>query len=428
MGRSSDMMNSKFLGESLKDVNFRLNQTIDEISSIKSNEIEPLKKSLLELAKSRGSKTGSLERNITITTERLKSAKTSINASQDSIRNINQRLTSIVQQMNKAGANYTVTVNAAFLGLPMDNNDEGPKRPNGSYSQADLTCTTIDSNTPTATSNYQSLSPSYEQIVSTAMTGELRQALFTTDFQRRNDACVTDLAGVTVLLATAMKTMKNLDVGVDADTESGMDLISRSSASVKNYLKPVNTSITTTASNSSIGSGDSSNSSSSTVPCSVHSAEQCPTCGQALSPDALDRRIAEVASSITSLQRELRTTQDKSNDAKRRLDLSIRAEALRSESNVHVGRQNDCITQIGKNEALIAEISSNERIYQAEILEWIKEKKKIEDEDNLMENQTNALIEIAEKKLQSLNLLEQKLRSDVDEVCTCGSRSIKVSY
>lgn len=414
MGRSSDMMNSKFSGESLKDVTLRLNQTIDEISNMKSSEIEPLKKSLLDLARSRGSKTGSLERNITITTERLKSAKTTINASQDSIRNISLRVSSITQQLFRVSANYTVAVNSAFQGLPVDNNDEGPDRPNGSYTQADLTHTpAIDSEASTAASPaYQSTEQSSSSPLPMAI-GELKLALFTSDFQRRYDACLTDLAGVTVRLDAAKKSMKNLDEGVDVEALGGTtDLISMSFNAVKGLFKPSNV-----TSNDSNNSSSSSSSKESSVPCSVHNTEECPTCGQALSPDALGKRITEVASSIISLQQELRTTQDRCNDAKKRLENSIRAEALRSESSNYVGRYADCMIQIGKNEALIADIASNEKIYQSEIIDWENEKMKIEEGDNSMERQMNGSIDLAEKKLQTLNLLEQKLRTDIDEVC-----------
>ena len=416
MGRSSDMMNSKFSGESLKDVTLRLKQTIEEISNMKSSEIEPLKKSLLDLARSRGSKTGSLERNITITTERLKSAKTTINASQDSIRNITQRVSSITQQLFRVSANYTVAVNSAFQGLPVDNNDEGPGRPNGSYTQADLTHTpAIDSETSTAPSAYQSTEQSSFSPLPMAI-GELKLALLTSDFQRRYDACLTDLAGVTVRLDAAKKSMKNLDEGVDVEALGGTtDLISMSFNAVKGLFKP--SSPTSVDSNSSSGSSSSSGSNGNAVPCSVHNTEECPTCGQALSPDALGKRITEVASSIISLQQELRSTQDRCNDAKKRLESSIKAEVLRSESSNYVGRYADCMIQIGKNEALIADIASNEKIYQSEIIHWENEKMKIEEGDNSMERQMNGSIDLAEKNLHTLNLLEQKLRTDIDEVC-----------
>ena len=246
--------------------------------------------------------------------------------------------------------------------------------------------------------------------------GELKVALFTSDFQRRYDACLTDLAGVIVRLDAAKKSMKNLDEGVDVEALGGTDLISMSFAAVKGLFKPSNAN-SNDSNSSSISSSSSSSGSGGSVPCSVHNTEECPTCGQALSPDALGKRITEVASSIISLQKELRATQDRCNDAKRRLESSIKAEALRSESNTYVGRYADCLIQIGKNEALIADIASNEKIYQAEIVEWKHEKMKIEEGDNLMELQMNGSIDLAEKKLQALNLLEQKLRTDIDEVC-----------
>lgn len=413
MGRSSDMMNTKFSGESLKDVTLRLNQTIDEILNMKSSEIEPLKTSLLDLARSRGSKTGSIERNITISTERLKNSKTTINASQDSIRNINQRVSSITQQLFRVSANYTVAVNSAFQGLPVDGNDEGPDRPSGNFTQAYLTHTpTVDLESSTASSAYQSSDQSSLPMA----IGELKLALLSSDFQRRYDACLTDLAGVTVRLDAAKKSMKNLDEGVDVETLGGTDLISKSFEAVKGLFKPSSSTSNDSNSSSSINSSSGSGSGSS-VPCSVHNTEECPTCGQALSPDALGKRITEVASSIISLQKELRATQDRCNDAKRRLENSIKAEALRSESNTYVGRYADCLIQIGKNEALIAEIANNEKIYQTEIADWKNEKMKIEEGDNLKEQQMNGSIDLAEKKLQTLNFLEQKLRTDIDEVC-----------
>ena len=130
-------------------------------------------------------------------------------------------------------------------------------------------------------------------------------------------------------------------------------------------------------------------------------------------------------SSIISLQRELRAAQDRIDDAKRRLDLSLRAETLLNESNTYFGRCNESLSQIEKHETLVTELSSNEKAYQNEIAEWSNAKKKIEEEDNLMEIKTNASAGLAEKQLQDLNALEQKLRTDVEEVGTAGHLSIR---
>jgi hypothetical protein len=408
MGRSSEMMNSKFSGESLRDVTLRLNQTVDKINNIKSSVIEPLRKSLLELARSRGSKTGTLERNITINTERLKGLKASINSSQESIRITNQRLVSMVQQFNRIGANYTVAVNSAFLGLPLDENDSGPGHPRFNLSQADLTMPSSDlneyfsSSTSSSTSSSLSMPPSSDPLASAATIGQLRVALDSSDFRRRYDVCVADLAGVTVRLAAAKKSLNNLEVN-DGPTNTSTSTVSSSFKSITDT-----------------GSNDNNSSSSSAAPCSAHRAEECPTCGQELSSDALAKRITEVSSSVFSLQRELRAAQDRIDDAKRRLDLSLRAEALLIESNTTFGRCNECLSQIEKYETLVSEISSNEKAYQNEIAEWSNAKKKIEEEDNLMESKTNASAELAEKQLQDLNALEQKLRVDVEEVGTTG--------
>ena len=405
------MMNSKFSGESFRDVTLRLNQTVDKISNIKSSVIEPLRRSLLELARSRGSRTGTLERNITINTERLKGIKASINSSQESIRITNQRLVSMVQQFNRTGANYTAAVNSAFLGLPLDENDSGPGHPRFNLRQADLTkpSSAIEESLPTSTSSSLSMPPSSDPLASAATIGQLRVALDSSDFRRRYDVCVADLAGVTVRLAAAKKSLNNLEVN-DGPTNKSVSTIST-------FFK----SVTGTGNNdNNSSSGSSSSSSSSTAPCSAHRVEECPTCGQELSPDALAKRITEVSSSVFSLQRELRAAQDRIDDAKRRLDLSLRAEALLIESNTTFGRCNECLSQIEKYETLVSEISSNEIAYQNEIAEWSSAKKKIEEEDNLMETKTNASAELAEKQLQDLNALEQKLRIDVEEVGTAG--------
>lgn len=404
------MMNSKFSGESFRDVTLRLNQTVDKISNIKSSVIEPLRRSLLELARSKGSKTGTLERNITINTERLKGIKASINSSQESVRITNQRLVSMVQQFNRTGANYTAAVNAAFLGLPLDENDSGPAHPRFNLSQADLTMPwgALDESfsSSTSSSSLLSMPPSSDPSASAAPIGQLRVALDSSDFRRRYDVCVADLAGVTVRLAAAKKSLNNLEVN-DGPTNT-------STSTISSLFK----SVTGTGSNDN--SNNSSSSSSSTAQCSAHRVEECPTCGQELSPDALAKRITEVSSSVFSLQRELRAAQDRIDDAKRRLDLSLRAEALLIESNTTFGRCNECLSQIEKYQTSVAEISSNEKAYQNEIVEWSNAKKKIEEEDNLMESKTNASAELAEKQLQDLNALEQKLRIDVEEVGTAG--------
>jgi hypothetical protein len=388
MGLSSNLVNTKFDGKSFKDVTQLLNKTETENSRIQIETIEPLRRKIAEFSRSKGFKTANIDRSISSLREKVTTTRTSLQLKEQSVVTLKNKIEQATNDMKVISYNYSNIVNAAYHGLhhllahTKDALKSTPTTPE-------------DKNTKsTPVSIHAETLSSKGRIVCVDTNGILLDVVDLPYLQAVRDACMTDLASIKVRLDAANKALKNLQ-------ETHATLIPG--------LVPgpgVTPGRTSTNSTDNV----------SPVVCAAHKAEECPTCGQTLSSSARTEREREVNNTATSLLSELKAVEACSADLNKRIEQGQSARTAYQKWHDFNDRNRDVSDEVSQAGKLISKMKEDEKVYNSELDRLLLEKKSIEDNDSIIENQHNIALEESLDKLKNSTLLEKKLRMDVDEV------------
>lgn len=389
MGLSSNLVNTKFDGKSLKDVSQLLNRTETENSRIQIETIEPLRKKIAEFSQSRGSKMASIDRNINSLREKVTTSKTSIELKEQILVTLNNKILQATNDMKVTSYNYTNIVNAAYHGL-----FKIPANTKDSLESTTTAATDRGSKTPPVSMHQETLM-NKQRIVCVDTTGILLDVVDLPYLQSVRDACMTDLASVRVRLDTANKALVNLQNDLIPASVPGPG-VTLGASQVLN----------------------STNSAGMVTPvCAVHNAVECPTCGQTLSLSARAEREREVVSAAVSLLSERKAVEVRSADLNKRIEQGQSARLAYQKWNDYNDRSRDVSDELLQAGKMITKMKEDDKVYYSELHRLLLEKKGVEDSDSVIENQHSAALEASLEKLKNSTLLEKKLRMDVDEVC-----------
>jgi transcription elongation factor Elf1 len=395
MGLSSNLVSSKFDGKSFQDISQLLNKTETENSRVQTETIEPLRRKITEFSRSKGFKTANIDRNISSLREKVTTTRTSLLLKEQSVVTLKNKTEQATNDMRVTAYNYTNIVNATYHGLlqmlsnTKDKVKSSPTTPEdkaGRKAPVSMHLETLSNK---------------GRIVCIDSNGVLLDVVDLPYLQAVRDACMTDLASIRVRLDAANKALKNLQdthVTLIPDTVQGPG-VTLGASQVR----------------SGTNSTDSTNIAPSTV-CAAHKAEECPTCGQTLSSSARTEREREVNITVTSLLLELRVVEACSADLNKRIEQGQSARNLYQKWHDLNDRSKDVLDEVTQAGKLILKMKEDEKVFNSELDRQILEKREIEENDSIIENQNNIALEESLDKLKNSTLLEKKLRMDVDEV------------
>ena len=395
MGLSSTLVSSKFDGKSFQDISQLLNKTESENSRVQTETIEPLRRKITEFSRSKGFKTANIDRNISSLKEKVTTTRTSLLLKEQSVVTLKNKTEQATNDMRVTSYNYTNIVNATYHGLlqmlsnTKDKLKSSPTTPEDKAGKKDP-----------VSMHLETLS-NKGRIVCIDSNGVLLDVVDLPYLQAVRDACMTDLASIRVRLDAANKALKNLQdthVTLIPDTVQGPG-VTLGASQVR----------------SGTNSTDSTNIAPSTV-CAAHKAEECPTCGQTLSSSARTEREREVNITATSLLLELRVVEACSADLNKRIEQGQSARNLYQKWHDLNDRSKDVLDEVTQAGKLILKMKEDEKVFNSELDRQILEKREIEENDSIIENQNNIALEESLDKLKNSTLLEKKLRMDVDEV------------
>jgi hypothetical protein len=150
--------------------------------------------------------------------------------------------------------------------------------------------------------------------------------------------------------------------------------------------------------------------------CDAHKAEQCPTCGQELLPEARAAREKEVIATLATLRTERETLNGKVEDCRRRLDQATRAKAISEQIRSLNDREKEAKSELTGLEAAAANRTDEANRLGKEIAVRESLRTRILQEIADKETEMTESLHDAETKLKSLQEEENKLRRTIDEV------------